>query len=243
MSEGANRPTISFCTTCMGRRHHLERLYRRNVELALTYERVEFVLLDYGSTDGLRDWVERDLRRFVEQRIVHYHRTAAPRLFHMAHAKNVAHRLASGDVVVNLDADNWFARGFTEEIGAAFANGERIIALFRAYRAGCTGRIALRRADFLALGGYDEDLSGWGFEDADLVRRARRFGLERRYLDPRHAHALQHSDEERMRFAPNKDKHRQRRENEWRSAKNLAALRFVANRGREWGTCELERSA
>jgi glycosyltransferase involved in cell wall biosynthesis len=224
----------------MGRRHHLASFYRKNIESALTYPHVEFVLLDYGSTDGLRDWVETELREWLDRGIVRYFRTVTPRVFHMAHAKNVAHRLANGDVLLNLDADNWFEGGFAEEVGELFASGERTIGIFGAFRSGCMGRIALRREEFFSLGGYDEDLRGWGFEDADLVRRALRFGLAAKFFDLRHALALQHSDMERMRFAPSKNKGRQRRENQRRSTANLMAERLVANAGREWGRIQLE---
>jgi Glycosyl transferase family 2 len=227
----------------MGRRHHLEQVYERSVKHALSYENVEFVLLDYGSRDGLLAWAEAELGAWLEQGIVRYFKTDDPVVFHMAHAKNAAHRLASGDILVNLDADNWFEPGFAEETASLFTRDARVIAGFGRYQRGCMGRIAIRRADFLALGGYDEELKGWGYEDADLARRAVSSGIETRRLNQRHALALQHSDEERMQFTPDKDKRRQHRANQTRSQANLAAGRLVANAGREWGAVRIVRAS
>jgi glycosyltransferase involved in cell wall biosynthesis len=240
---GEALPKISFCTTCMGRRHHLEQVYLRSVRHAETYGNVEFVLLDYGSRDDLSAWVTAELAEWLERGVVRYFRTDEPTTFHMAHAKNAAHRLATGDVLVNLDADNWFEPGFAEELASIFAPDARVIAGFGRYQRGCMGRIAIRRADFLSLGGYDEELRGWGYEDADLARRAVSLGVATRRLDQRHALALQHSDEERTRFTPDKDKKRQHRENAARSRANIAAGHLVANRGRDWGAITIARSS
>jgi hypothetical protein len=230
---------LSFCTTCMGRRHHLAQGYAQTIERALSYEHVEFVLLDYGSRDDLGAWVQRELGHWVNRGLLRYFRTDEPSVFHMAHAKNAAHRLARGEILVNLDADNSFEAGFAEEVLGLFEGEGRVIARFSPFRRGCMGRVALRRADFFALGGYDESLRGWGYEDADLLRRALKLGLHEKHFNPRHALALQHSDEERLRFTPGGNKRQQHRRNQVTSNANLSAGRFVANAGQSWGVVRL----
>ncbi|KKL80749.1 hypothetical protein LCGC14_2001600, partial [marine sediment metagenome] len=48
---------ISFCTTCMGRLYNLKETLPKNIEANGEYPNVEFVILDYNSSDGLGDWV------------------------------------------------------------------------------------------------------------------------------------------------------------------------------------------
>ena len=219
----------------MGRRHHLEAVYRSNLEIAGQWPGVEFVLLDYHSPDGLADWVRTELAEWIERGVLRYFRTAEPRRFHVAHAKNVAHRLATGDVLVNLDADNFFGEGYAGDVAALFADGARVVADFADFHAGCFGRIALRREDFIALGGYNERFTGWGYEDADLVHRAEAMGMTRRHFHPRHAQAIQHGNRERTRFTAEKRIYRNNRRNHAASDADVAAGRLVANAGRDWG--------
>jgi hypothetical protein len=47
-----------------------------------------------------------------------------------AHAKNIAHKVASGEILVNLDCDVLIPEGFCEYIDAAFSSGNRIVMAF-----------------------------------------------------------------------------------------------------------------
>lgn len=226
---------ISFCTTCMGRRHHLEKTYAGNLMAAQSYPAVEFVLLDYHSPDGLTDWVRSELREWMDGGVVRYFRTEEPRQFHMAHAKNMAHRLATGAILVNLDADNFFSAGYCEELAALFRDQHRMLGGFADFQRGSMGRIAVRREEFEELGGYNEDFTGWGYEDADLMERALASGFRLEYFDPRHAGAIQHRNRERTRFTEEKRIKRNNHRNHLRSLADIAAGRWVANAGREWG--------
>jgi len=224
----------------MGRLHHLSQVYEQNIKAALSYSNVEFVLLDYHSPDQLGAWVKSAFPEWLESGILRYFRTTEPVLFHMAHAKNVAHRLAQGEVLVNLDADNSFRQGFAEEIATLFANDARVIAKFSDYYRGCSGRIALRRDDFYRIGGYDEEMIGWGYEDQDLIARARSLGLELRSFEKEHALVIQHEDKERVRFSSDKNKQKSDARNRALSQMKIAGGRLAANAGREWGTARID---
>jgi hypothetical protein len=195
------RRTISYCTTCMGRRAHLETTLPANLAvLARHSDRVELVLLDYGSRDGLGAWVRERFVAELESGVLRYARTDEPTAFHPAHAKNVAFRLARGDVVFNLDADNFVGDDTCTRLDALFAAAPRRFAVSSA-QPDVGGRLAFCREDFAALGGWDERYQGWSIADFDLCERARE-GLGLAQVDFVSGSALLHDDAERVRHMP-----------------------------------------
>lgn len=121
---------IAFCTTSKGRLQHVERTIRRNIEDNSLYRDCVFVLVDYGSRDGLRGYIESELGEYLSsgRLVVYRYETDGP--FRMAHAKNIAHRcgiLEGGEVLVNMDADNFTGPGFAEWIDQAYSyEGDKV---------------------------------------------------------------------------------------------------------------------
>ena len=212
---------ISFCTTCMGRAHHLKRTLARNLADTVDWVRpdaVEFVVVDWSSPDDLAEWFETDpeLAPYRERGILRLVRVPGQTHFRHSHAKNVAHRAATGDVVCNVDADNFVGPGFASFLRATFVRRRRaVVATSRLDRGltdqryqGCMGRIAMHRTDVDALGGYDESerFRGWAAEDTDLLMRAVRSRLvpvlirDRRFLE-----VVTHSDLERIALTDHDD--------------------------------------
>jgi hypothetical protein len=157
---------------------------------------VEFVLLDYESQDGLGDWVRASLGdEIASGRLVYARYEPAPH-FRMAHAKNMAHRIASGDVLVNVDGDNFIAKDFSLWLRTLYSRSPDALASPRDISVtgflrqrvfnklvnlprpvdGLCGRIAVSRAAFFAVGGYDEAIAGWGSDDIDFMLRVRDAG-------------------------------------------------------------------
>ncbi len=193
-----NAPKISYCTTCKGRAHHLMKTLPANLAAEAGNPNVEFVILDYGSEDGLGEWIQQNFANELESGRIRYARTEQPH-FRMAHAKNMAHRVATGDILCNLDADNFIAPDFSQWLGKQFAREpnavvsaqrigrwdlikERGARVMRGLPAtmevgGIGGRIAIRSENFYKLGGYDEKIEGWGPDDLQFCLRARDAGL------------------------------------------------------------------
>jgi len=195
------RHAISFCTTCMGRRTHLEQTLPANLDaIAQHAGRVELVLLDYGSRDGLGPWVRERFAAELASGLLRYARTDEPTAFHPAHAKNVAFRLARGDVVFNLDADNFVGDDTCVRLDALFAEAPRRFAV-SPIQPDVGGRLGFRKSDFEALGGWDERYQGWSLADFDLCERARE-GLGLEQVDFTSGSALRHDDAERVRHMP-----------------------------------------
>mgnify|MGYP003386232729 FL=1 len=186
---------------------------------------VEFVVLDYGSEDGLGDWIKANFQHEIDSGRLIYARTEAEH-FKMAHAKNMAHRLATGDVLCNVDADNFTGKGFSSWLDGIFTeapntlvsphsvNFKQDIAHKISRRlgypptpSGMGGRIAIMRENFYKLGGYNEAFTGWGPEDVDMALRAREYGLHAQKL-PRTiwVNPISHTNDERVSEMADADK-------------------------------------
>ena len=167
---------ISYCTTCMGRLHHLKKTYLKNIEDNLAYENIEFVLVNYNSKDHLDKWARKYLRKYISSGKVQYYHTTDPENFHMSKAKNLSHRLASGDILVNLDADNYLGKDnafYLNYLYQQSGNSNKVISFtksdFRFYDT--CGRIAVKANSFYRVRGYREDLLPYGGEDFDFIHR------------------------------------------------------------------------
>jgi hypothetical protein len=203
---------IAFCTTCKGRVQHIERTLPQNIADTASYPDAVFVVLDYNSQDHLQEYLT----------TVHGEDIAAGRLvvysfpdaaqFHMAHAKNMAHRLGmmeGAQVLVNLDADNYTGPGFAQHIRAELAEDANAFLWARMVKdgdgrlpKGISGRIAVTTAQFLKAGGYDEKFNTWSPDDKDFQHRLRRLGFTPREIAPEYLRAILHNDKLRFREYP-----------------------------------------
>lgn len=177
-SDNLPRKKVSFCTTCMNRLFHLRQTYLRNIEDNVDYGDVEFVLINYNSRDNLDAWARENLTPYIEAGIVNYYRTDVPELFHASIAKNLAHKVATGDIVVNLDGDNYTGRDFAFYVNYKMSQiGDKAVLHFKkAPYWGTEGRIVMAKKFFMQLGGYDEAFAAIGHEDDDLIDRATALG-------------------------------------------------------------------
>jgi len=190
-------PKISYCTTCKGRLWQLSQTYLKNIQTALNeYNNVEFILLDYQSSDGLEEWAKNELRKYVENGVVKYVKLMDDLPWHVSKAKNMAHRVASGRILCNLDADNFLGDGFTKKISYEVA-AKRAIRLTGHESVG--GRIAVYKDDFFIIGGYDEAFAPMGYQDVDLEIRLVADGVKVLHL-PTGPLPVGNSDEQRAEF-------------------------------------------
>jgi len=219
----------------MNRLHHLSNTLPKNLQIISSLDS-EIVVLDYGSTDGLHEWIQ-DLNSDN----LKYFYTGEPQYFFAAHAKNVAHKLASGDILCNLDADNFLVPGYTEFLYESFSKDRNIIIPSSPTdpdgNNGTCGKIAVTKEAFYSVNGYDESQNeGWGWDDTNFQYRARMHNnLTIVPCVVTFNKAISHSNEERVVNYPNKNI----LETQQKSVDNLNEIeqqkRYVANVGKEWG--------
>lgn len=172
--------SISFCTTCMNRLFHLKHTLETNIKKNQNYPNIEFVLIDYNSKDGLESWAKKKLGKYIKSGVLNYYKTNVPEKFHASIAKNLAHKVAKGQILCNLDGDNFTGEDFAFYINYLInKHGENSLLHFRKEPFwGTEGRIVLSADNFKKIGGYDESLLPIGHEDHDLLNRAKAFGLD-----------------------------------------------------------------
>jgi hypothetical protein len=171
---------IGFATSCMNRRWQLEQTLGPN--LAALADTPHFIALcDYNSADAVGTLVEEFAADVRRGRLL-YFRTEEPQSFHMSSGKNTAHRLAlrqKPDVLFNLDADNRITPATIALLEGVF-DADRDSCVHNwdlEWTSGTCGRVALGAARWQELGGYDEALLPVGWQDLDLMYRARAIGL------------------------------------------------------------------
>lgn len=162
---------VSYCTPCMGRLEHLAVTLPRNLRAARTFGGdFELVVLDYNCPQATSEWVIDNHLGELESGEIRLLRTRESNFYSQAHAKNTSKRWSTGEIVVNIDADNEFTPGFHGFVVNELGLGHRY--LRGSYETvGFRGRIGLLKEHFVEFRGYDEHFVGWGFEDGDLCCR------------------------------------------------------------------------
>lgn len=217
---------IACVTTCRGRLAHIKQTLPVNIR-DCARDNVVFVLLDYNDQTGLKQYILNEHGDdLASGRLVYYHNRTAER-FHMAHAKNQAHRCAAlegADILVTLDADNFTGAGFADYIRSQYRDpalsflypdfsvlppkGQR----FNPHNPtrlgrGFAGRLIIRTRDFFKAGGYNEVFDTWRGEDIDIIARLNRLGFKKAAINSVFLNAIAHGSKIRFSEYPEAQKY------------------------------------
>ncbi|MBS1599978.1 MAG: glycosyltransferase family 2 protein [Bacteroidetes bacterium] len=196
-----NNRKISFCTVVRNRLHHLRETLPKNIDDNNDHPNLQFLILDYNSDDGLEQWIKENMQKHISSGRLVFYRTTEPAFFKRSHSRNMAFMLADGDLVCNLDADNFTGKGFASYLSSEFDRDENIFISTHGNnkQPDLLGRVCCRKSDFKLIGGYDEEMEGYGFEDFDLINRLGLLGLKKIIIsDLNFLNAIAHSDKERI---------------------------------------------
>jgi len=234
---------LTFVMALMNRKHQIEQTLIKNLEDNWEdREDVEFVLMDVNSKDGFREWIrEQDLAKYTKCGYLRYFETDMLDQWHASIGKNTATHQAQGKIVVTLDCDN-----FTGPRGGKF-----VIDHFEKNNYNCVvhqfdwnpqngnfGRIALPKATFNQIGGYDQSLMPMGYQDWDIIKRAQAIGCE--YVNPTDAlynQAIENEGGKELSMANQTDDHKKmgwtemNRINKLKCHHNLYRKKHIANDG------------
>lgn len=204
---------ISFCTACHGEMYlgYLKDTLPKSIENTMG-SNVEFVILAYGDRNVEKWVIDTYPDQINDDRIrIGYLESAS---FRISHAKNVAHKIASGNILCNVDTDNHVTHEFLHLLQREFSLDGNIFAKYiwkpdpnepqyydqkpGMQRRGIAGRLALTRDAFFKVRGYRESFGGWGFDDTDLADRLREIGVRQVDIPEEYmGETIRHSDESR----------------------------------------------
>lgn len=190
------KPLVSICTTTKDRLEHIQKTFLRNIRDNQNYPNCEFLLLNYSCPDPETEiWVKETISPYIASGRVNYYYYPNSSTYNVSHAKNLASRLAQGDIVCNVDADNYTGKDFVSYLAAALNRENTFLCGPRDGR-GLGGRIAVRRKDWESVGGYDERFKSYAPDDLDFTKRLCLIGLKKKViLHEKFCSSILHSDE------------------------------------------------
>ena len=145
------KPILSFCTVAMNRLHHIRQTLPVNMRQNNS-DSIQFVLLDYNSTDGLEEYIKSMFITEIKNGRLVYYKNKEATYFDRSHSRNMIFCLADGEILCNLDADNYAGPGFGEYILSLFSSQSNICltGLRNKYNIfDATGKLCVRKNDFL----------------------------------------------------------------------------------------------
>lgn len=193
-------PELSLVIPCMGRLAHL----RKSMDMLLAQGQ-EVVVVDWSCPDGCGGWAE----GFSGVKVV---RVRGQEKFNLSRARNAGAKEASGKKLCFMDCDMVLSTGFSKELMEAMQPG-RFATFGESMIGGYSGMTACFAEDFKKVGGYDEKLEGWGWEDTDFKKKLLWLGIEESVVGKDLAWHIPHGDEDRTRFYDEKDKSKSREKN------------------------------
>ena len=180
-----NRPDLSVITVCMNRQQHL--LATARTIAAWPYHQ-EHLILDWSS----RFPVER--AQLPPDSRIRLERVDGEQRWNLCRAYNLAARLARGRLLLKLDADCW-----PDQFDLSLLKGlDARVCRFGSGPDGRLGQFLMHRSAFEAVGGFNEVLLGYGFDDKDLKARLASLGFQLHDLPIDAIGVIAHSIHERV---------------------------------------------
>lgn len=160
---------VSYCTNCHNRLWQLQQTLPHNLKFTKIDE-IEIVVLAYND-DSIKPYLEENYKEYLSDgRLnVYNHNDDLPYTF--AHVKNLTHGLAKGEILFNLDSDNYIDG--VENILPTITDNQLMIT-DKPLRDGRGGRIGMTRNTFNRLNGYRDNQRLP--DDDDLIFRAMALG-------------------------------------------------------------------
>jgi hypothetical protein len=182
----------------MNRLHHIEQTFLKNINDNISTKNIEFILLDYNSNDGLEEWVRTNCVDHIDSGLVKFFITREPQYFNRSHSRNLAFKLANGELLCNVDADNYLGENFAEFIVDNFSNNKNIFLTAASNLKDTIGKVCFKKTDFYNVNGYNESFQGYGFEDMEFYARLGNLGLKRiNFYEQKFMKVINHQDRER----------------------------------------------
>jgi glycosyltransferase involved in cell wall biosynthesis len=181
--------TFSLVTTCKDRLDHL----KQSLPSMISQGFHEVIVVDYDCPQGTAKWIRANHPSVIVVEVEN------EPLFNVSKARNVGAGRSSGDVLCFVDADVVLADGYLRWFANHF--GQNSFYILGVGTPVCT------RAQFEAVGGYDDVFEGWGGEDWDFCLRLKQAGYDlKSFPAALIKYRIQHTDLLRTAYYEAKDK-------------------------------------
>lgn len=179
-------PSLSYGIVCRNSLKELKQTLRINLANNSSDSGfVDFILFDFGSADGTKDWVKSHFEDELNAGYLHYYFTGEMSEWNLPRAKNCLYYWSRKDIVVNLMADYFtgenegrsFIHLFMDSSMNLFCNCKTKTLTENYY-----SKLAVLREDFDRLGGYDEELIS-DMHITDFIARLEFLGLETLFIE------------------------------------------------------------
>ena len=172
---------ISYCTTCHNRLWQLKQTIYKNLNFTKVNE-VELCVLAYNDKTVL-PWLEQNFPKHIADgrlKIGEHYDNYQPfdgSNFACGYVKNFSHAMAKGQILFNLDADNFIDNA--HEYLLALKENE-VLKNVCSTADGRSGRIGVYKTVFDKIGGYQDVGRS---DDGDFVLRCLRQGIKLKQMD------------------------------------------------------------
>ena len=191
------QPGISIIACCMNR--------NRNLLLSISQwvrckDINEIIIVDWTSTVEVKETIK-DVLKSSKIKITIIRVTNASKWI-LTTAYNLAAKYTNYDKILKLDCDNFISLNFAKyhkldalKASSCFYSGNWEEARNENEKH-LNGVIYLYRKDFFAVGGYNEYIQSYGWDDSDLYLRLKKIAINL-YINNNHVSHIEHSDLER----------------------------------------------
>jgi glycosyltransferase involved in cell wall biosynthesis len=232
--------TVSIIVRCRGRLAQLKESLK--FLFIQDHHFTEIIVVNYDCPDDLHHWLAINTSRYILNRKLIEVIVKDKQYFNHSHSRNVGLHAAQGDWVLFISAEDRPHYQLVSHLLKRIGDMDKIYAI-PSIRWNLVLRKMLfaRRKDLLDIGGFNEDLIGYGYEHEDVCERLLLHGLEQfRFSVEFTGMPIPHSDDIRRVHLPLVDS--QHNWKELSRANNLKTSReyvnkngIVVNKDREFG--------
>lgn len=191
----------------MNRLHQLRQTLPQNIKDNEGYDDLEFIVLNYNSHDDMEQWIKENMSEHILNGRLKYYKTTEPVSWSPSHAKNIAYKLATGEIICGKAADNFTGKNFAHYVNELFnKNTDIVLTPIDFHRSkpdyqpanDVLGEVCIKKHDFLKIEGFDERMDRYGFEDYDLINRLEMIDVKRLLIeDFTYLQYISHNNNER----------------------------------------------
>lgn len=170
---------ISFCITCLNRFDQIKIVLPINLKKNIKYSKdIEFVLVNFiidNEGKKIDKWIRKNLNSYIKSGYLKYYVTNKLKMWHAPIAKNTSHIYSSGEIVYNLDCDNYVENKEIDYLLKLDLDNNIYYGWSGTWKDGTGGRVCTKRSKFLEIGGYDQNMLPSGYQDLDLLYRLKHY--------------------------------------------------------------------